>query len=238
MYKNLQRNLSSHFEFDTQEWRDIFVSVLVLGFVLSFREWGVSEVSVVAGVSSWVLSSVLMFLVLILYLSVVKSVAIWKGYKAQFKTGLPVLAAAVFIAFMFEGGLVFLVPGGLYFSVLKNAKLGKLWQDIEYRNFGYIGIVGALVLVILAALVVPFSSILVFQKLIFICLVFAMYTLLPVPYNPGFYLLVTSFLSFSFLLMFVTIASLFVFLELGLIYSLIMALLCGLCAWGLTYKYL
>jgi len=256
MFSNLSLKLEKYFKFTYNEFYHLLVSTIFFGFMLSFRDWsapGSSTISISYGLYVWVLSSCIFFLSYLLYLVLVKVLSINSGYVAEFDLDKPLvnfetvkfklskslIAFALLLTFLSDGTFILLIPGSLIFSVLKKHRLGRIKQGFQYTEVGYVGTIAALVLVMVASLFAPlFDSHIIFQKIVVINLLIAIFSMLPLGLTTGFYLLTTSFLSFFTLLVVVFVSALFTYLEAGFLFTLVIALFAGVFAWILTYRFL
>ncbi len=229
---------NKYFPFSNDEFIDLLIASLFFGFMLSFRDWGIQAVSISMGLYAWVVSLLVFLLSYFIYLSVIKAVASMNGYSMDFRLDKTFLVIALFLTFMTDGNFVFLVPGGLYYNILKKHLLGKTEHGLEFTLIGTIGAVGAFTTIAIAGLFAPwYSSGLIFEKIVITTLGIAIFSMLPVKNNTGLYLL-TSPLMFFTLLAATIILAVGAFLEIGLWYSLITALVAAIIAWVLTFKYL
>lgn len=243
MYHNLYGKLKKYFEFSRTELIYVLIASVLFSFMLSFRDWGLPQsretISISYGLYTWLISACIFFIFYLLYLLIIKCMAIWKGFVMEFKISAFLVLFALLLTFMSDGLFVLLIPGALYYKVLKKQRLGKIHQGMQYTTVGYVGATAALVLVMIAALFAPlFYNSIIFQKLVIINLLIAVFSMLPIPYTSGFYLIISSFLGFFTLLFAVLIAALFAYLEAGFLFSLVIAFFAGVFAWILTYRYL
>lgn len=239
MYRNLYGKLKKYFNFSKEEVISILIATIFFSFMLSFRNWGSTDtISISYGLYAWLATGCIFFLFYTLYLTIIKCMAIWKGYTMEFKLGKFITVIALLFTFMSEGIFVLLIPGSFYFNVLKSHRLGKL-KTMKYSSYGYFGTIAALILIMIASLFAPlYNNGLIYQKLLIIPLMIAIFSMLPIPHITGFYLITVSFVAFSTLTFVVFITALFAYLEAGLIISLLIALFSAVFAWILFYKYL
>ena len=238
MFRNISGKLQEYFKFSKEELFSILLATILFGFMLSFRDWGKNIFSVKSGISAWVISSGIFFLLYMVYLSIIKIIAIWKGYKAEFKLSKTILGIALFLTFMSEGLFILLIPGSIYFNYVKKHRLGKL-KMMKYSSFGYIGTISSLFLILIGALFAPLYGVsLIFEKIVVISLLIAIFSMLPIPSTTGFYLIIISYINYFTTLGAVLIAALFAYLEVGVFFTLIITLFISAFIWILLFKYL
>jgi hypothetical protein len=239
MFANLRSKISEHFVFTKKEVNDVLILSLFFGFMLSFRDWGSGDVDIYSGLAAWMICVGLVFIFYTLYLSVIKSAAIWKGYTMEFRFGKFVTAFAIFFTFLSDGLFILFSPGELYYKVMSKHRLGKLSSGLDYDMVGYIGAISAFISIFIAALFAPFYDFsFIFQKIVHINLLIAVFSMLPLPFTTGFYLITVSLLSYLSIFAMILIAALLTFLNAGLVISVIITLLIGTIVWYITYTYL
>jgi hypothetical protein len=71
--------------FNKKEINSLIVASIVLGFVFSFRQWGYEEFSLAIGITNWIRSFLLSFIVFSIYLVANKNIAKLYGASIKFK---------------------------------------------------------------------------------------------------------------------------------------------------------
>lgn len=238
---NLYGKLKDHFMFSKEEVSDLCKASIVFGFMLSFADWGMTTFDAYAGIYSWTISIIAILIFYSLYLAIIKALAIHNGYLMEFTMSKVMWAIALFFTVFTEGynHFILFIPGALAFSVVKKHRLGKLSQGADYDEFGYIGVEAALIMIILGSIFAPlYGSSIFFEKIVLVCLLTAMFSMLPVPYTTGFYLITVSFLAYLSLATLIILGALLATFEIGTFYTLLIAGIATIIAWFISYKYL
>lgn len=117
-------HLKQYLRFGKKEVKDLIITAVVLGFILSFRNWGGAVFDINVGVKNWIGFAIITFVCLFIPLLVQKIVAIKKGYSAKFRSWYLGLIIAIYIAFISNGEWYVFLIGGSFFAVIPRLKLG------------------------------------------------------------------------------------------------------------------
>ena len=121
---DLKGKIRKYYKFTPYEARGLTIAILVIGFVISFKEWGADKFNLSVGLFN------LFNAILISALSVMIHDAgqrIWGlaiGFRIEFRMWTFGLIAAVAIAFITNGNIWLIVPGGFMLHHLAGHRLG------------------------------------------------------------------------------------------------------------------
>jgi hypothetical protein len=182
----LIEKIRHNFRYESKEALGLVSISVVLGFILSFRDWGDPLPVFKVGMLNWINSALVVFLSLVIVTSVQKLFAIKKNHNVNYKPWLVGLFVSFFVALFTEGNWLFLLPGGLLFSSLKLGHLGDEYEGrVVHHTRAIVAFMGPLTHLILAYIfnalfLSGFDNYLV-DKLITLNLVLAITTILPIP---------------------------------------------------------
>ncbi len=180
--------LKKSFEFQTSELKQIFVSSILFGFILSFRKWGVESFEAATGINNWIFASASVFIVMFTHISIQKLYAAKEGYVIHYSWWFQGILIGLFISFLSFGFIPFLYPGTLRFGHIKTLRLGKFRHGTNIKDLAFSSLAGVLANIFLALIfgVIYLRSgnlwILYFIKINFI---YAFFSLLPLPKISG-----------------------------------------------------
>ncbi|MBD3203232.1 hypothetical protein GF327_02990 [Candidatus Woesearchaeota archaeon] len=170
------------------EIKGSIATILILAFVFSFREWGDETFDFVAGIVNYFISVVLVAIALFFNQLGQRIIAVYYGYDPEYKYSMIGLMMAMVVAFASRGLFIVALPGQIVLNMLTASRLGEfryytnLWEigksqfGAPYANF------------LVACIASFFQSNPIFHKLMTINILFAIYSLVPFPGNPGMHL--------------------------------------------------
>lgn len=235
---DLTDKIKKYYKFTPHELRGLIIAILTIAFIISFREWGATSFDLRVGLYN--LSNA----ILIVALSVLVHDAgqrIWGlaiGYRIEFKLWSLGLLTALIIAFVSNGRLWFIVPGGFMLHHLAGHRLGFFRYGINYFGQAMVALAGplfTLMLIILLKIVGVLSPNLLVQKAIMFNVVYAITSLLPIPPLDGSKIYFGSRMLYVFVLPAITIATILMIVNISIFFALVLSFLVGIVLWLIYY---
>ena len=226
------------YKFTHHEVIGLLISIIALAFIISFKEWGGTSFDFGAGMFN------LFNAVLIVALSILVHDAgkrLWGlavGYRIEFKMWTFGLIAALVIAFLTNGSLWLIVPGGFMLHHLAGHRLGWFRYGVNYFGQAMVALAGplfTLMLIILLKVLYAFSPNPLIQKAIIFNVIFAITSMLPIPPLDGSKIYFGSRMLYAFVLPAVIIATILMIVNIPVFFSLVMSLLIGVGLWLVYY---
>jgi len=218
LIERIKRDFTFHFD----ELKGLAIATLVLAFVFTFREWSLINLFY---------AILIIALSLIVHISAQKIVGLHLGVKVEFKLWWYGLLASLIAVFLSNGRVWWIiVPGGFITSIIAKYRLGKFRYGLGYHLMGVVGLTGPVASIILGSifkninLYTPITSPLLDKVFVF-NLVYAVFSLLPIPPLDGHYTFFAGRLTFAFVAGSIVVYCLLILL-LG-VYSFIWALIGG-----------
>ncbi|MBW3022956.1 hypothetical protein KY308_02545 [Candidatus Woesearchaeota archaeon] len=181
--------IKKHFKFSPEEIKSFLVTIVFLGFMFSFREWGVDSFNAAAGFFNWFNTVLVVCFALLVYISAQRLMAIRKGYRAEYKMWFYGLIIAFLVTFVTRGYIVLAFVGTAIISHLEGHRLGKFRYGLNYKDLGVISLMGPFSAIVLAVIFKIISTILpnspLAGKLFVVCLMIACFNMLPIPWLDG-----------------------------------------------------
>jgi hypothetical protein len=177
--------LNEFFTYTSQEIKDFLVSILLMAFIFSFLPMNLGFESVVF---VFISSLVIVALSFFIHVSVQKTVAVLRGYTANYRYWLNGLLFSLIITFVTMGAFPLVLPGVIEIDIIKRLRLGKNQYGFSYGELAFISLMGPLSNIFIAfflksVYIMTNSSLIKYA--IVINLLIAVFTLLPLPHNAG-----------------------------------------------------
>lgn len=227
--------LKRHLNWRVKELRDLLITVLIVAFIFAYNDKQPTFVW-----SYWLFNYVkhivLIGIVVAIYDLGHKIASLFMNIKAEYHMWTVGLIIGVIVAILSGGKIYIILPGGVIFHHLVVARLGHFRYGLNYFTTGFLAAAGPLFLLLFATLFktlalfnigIPF-----FERLTFLCLYFAIFTMLPFPRHDGLYMYFANRNWFVIILFFLIG---YIFLYKLHFYSLIFAALIGLGVWLIYY---
>ena len=180
-WRNFKHKFMKYGTPEPKEVRGLLITAVVFAFIISFRDWGVDNFSITLGFYNYFLSLILVLIALIVFELGHRIFALWMGYKSQYRTWIPGLLISLVFTFLSNGYFPLLLIGGLTIKTLEIHRLGKFQPELSMKQVGWIAMAGSVTLIVFAVLLKPFDSSLVMAKLMKICVLIAIFNMLPIP---------------------------------------------------------
>ncbi len=231
--------IKRYYRFSRSEFLSFIVAVIVLSFIVSFREWGSgSEVNLAAGLFNWFNAALLFVLIFIFYNFAQRVSGLSVGYNVEYKIWSVGLLIGVVFAFASRGRIWVLVPGGILIHHLAGHRLGHFRYDLSNFAQGMISVAGTVSLITLAALFKVLNSFFVstlLDKFILICVVMAIYDILPIPPLTGSKLFFGSRMVYAFMAGTIIVAGILLLLDINVLMAIIGSIIIGIILWLVYY---
>ncbi len=123
-------NLKRYFKFERKEVFDLIISILVAGFILSFRYWGGTEFSWSAGLKNFFGMSLVAAFSILVVITATKMFGIMRYTKVVYKIWpLGLILSLIFAMFTNGWALVFLM-GGFIYQKIGHLRIGETFQEL------------------------------------------------------------------------------------------------------------
>lgn len=234
--------IKKYFVFSGTEIRDIIITVIVLGFMFSFRSWGVEKFDPNAGIQNMISGILIVALALLVHISAQRMLALRKGFQIEYQMWIYGLLAALVICFVSRGYVVLVIAGGIIMYSLEGHRLGKWRYQMSQKDLGMVSLIGPLANIVLAILfklllmISPNNALL--TGALAINLWFAVFTVLPIPKLDGLNIFFMGRSTWAFAFIGILIASLLLYFSTSIFWSIVAAVVAGLLAMVLWFVYL
>ncbi|MBU1201012.1 MAG: hypothetical protein KKA51_00795 [Nanoarchaeota archaeon] len=230
--------------FSPREKKQLIISAVVFGFILSFRMWGGDSFNATSGMINWLLVSFVVLFAMFLNFFIQKVFAIKKGFLLHFFWWFPGILIGVFLTIISFGIIPFLFPGTVYLEHLKGLRLGHFRYGTNTKDLAEVSVAGVIANVAVA-LLFSFIYLATNSEWVFIFVkvnfAYAFFSMLPIPTisglklregaTPGFNIFFFSRRLYIFIFFSLTAFSLLIYYGITVLnsfWSLILALFLGL----------
>ncbi len=236
---DLKDKIRKFYKFTPYEARGLTIAILIIGFIISFKEWGAEKFNLSVGLFN------LFNAILIATLSIFIHDAgqrIWGlaiGYRIEFRMWTFGLIAALAIAFISNGNIWVIVPGGFMLHHLAGHRLGWFRYGINYFGQAIVALAGPLftlmLIIVLKTLGAFFPANPLIEKAIIFNIVYLITSMLPVPPLDGSKVFFGSRMLYAFVLPAMIIASILMMVKIPVFFAIVLSVLVGVVLWLVYY---
>jgi len=236
---DLWDKIKRYFMFTPSELRNLTIAILVIAFIISFREWGSGDsVDLSAGFFNFFIAILIVALSFSVHISIQRVWSLGAGYKLEWKMWGFGLGIGLIFAFLTNGVIWLILPGGFIVHHLAGHRLGWFRYGISYWTLGLIGVVGPLASIFLAILFKSLSLFVVspiIHKLIIFNVAYALYSMLPIPPLDGSRSFYGGRMLYVFSTSVIVASAILLTLNISVWASVISSILIGIVFWILYY---
>ena len=236
---DLKDKIKRYYKFTPYEARGLTIAILVIGFIISFKEWGADKFNLSVGLFN------LFNAILISALSVMIHDAgqrIWGlaiGFRIEFRMWTFGLIAAVAVAFITNGNMWLIVPGGFMLHHLAGHRLGFFRYGVNYFGQAMVALAGPLftlmLIIALKTLGVFFPDNALIEKAVMFNVVYLITSMLPVPPLDGSKIFFGSRMLYAFVLPAMIIAAILMIVKIPVFFAIVLSVLAGVVLWLVYY---
>ncbi|MEK6808825.1 MAG: hypothetical protein AABY14_04015 [Nanoarchaeota archaeon] len=230
--------IKRYYIFTPSEIRGILVTILVIGFIISFREWGDGRIDIAKGIINLFSAILITGIYLFIHESTHRITALYVGLKAEYKPWTFGLLFGIIITFLTNGRAWILLPGGVIFHHLAGHRIGWWRYDIAVVTIGMLSLWGSLASLFFAIFLKIFHSIIplpIIQKAMLLNIALALFTMLPIPPLNGSKVFYGGRLIYVFGGAFIVTTSILLLLDINPWISIISSFIVSIIAWLLFY---
>ncbi|MBW2975560.1 hypothetical protein KY366_07605 [Candidatus Woesearchaeota archaeon] len=235
---DLGAKIKRYYKFRPSELRDFIITILILSFIISFKEWGREEFNLITGLFNWFNAALIVTLVFIIY-NFAQRLAGWSvGYNAEYKIWVTGILISLIFVFLSKGKIWVFLPGGILVHHLAGHRIGHFRYEINYFQNGMIAVAGTVSLITIAAvfkIVNAFMYSYLLDKLIAFCIVLAIYDILPIPPLSGSRLFFGSRMTYAFMFSVIIAASVLLLMDINVLMAVLGSIAIGVICWLLYY---
>jgi Zn-dependent protease len=231
---DLRDKIKRYYNFTPLEVRSIAIAVLVTAFVFSFKEWGGNAFDVKVGLFNYFNAILIVGLSFLIHISAQRIWALATGFKLEWKMWSFGLLISLIMAFLTNGFVWLILPGGVLLHHMAGHRLGWFRYDINYWALGLttaMGTIATIGVVLIFKSIGAFVSNALIDKLILFNIAYALYSLVPIPPLDGSRIFFGSRMFYAFFVSFTILITLLIFSNISVGIALLSSFVAGLIFW-------
>jgi len=182
-------SIARYARFKPRELKAALITIAVLAFALSFKQWGLGDqVNLAYGLSNFLLAVIIVAISFFLRQFFQKIVALGADYQAEYKMWSFGLLFALILVFITNGNVWFLIPGTVIVQFMPGHRLGWNRYGLNYFGIGVVSLAGPIGNILIAMIfrtLYALTNIQLLHTAFLFNLVWALWTILPVPPADG-----------------------------------------------------
>ncbi|MBI4452539.1 hypothetical protein HY637_03855 [Candidatus Woesearchaeota archaeon] len=236
---DLKDKIRRYYKFTPYEARGLIIAILAVGFIISFKDWGFERFSFSVGLLN------LFNAILVAALSILVHDAgqrLWGlaiGYRIEFRMWTLGLVGALAVAFISNGSIWVIVPGGFMLHHLAGHRLGWFRYGVNYFGQGIVALAGCLftlmLIIFLKILGAFFPNNLLIGKAVMFNIIYLITSLLPIPPLDGSKIFFGSRMLYAFAIPALIVAAVLMIVEVHVFLALVLSMLVGVVLWLVYY---
>jgi len=230
--------IKRYYKFTRYELVGLVISVLIVSFVISFREWGSTSFDLGIGLSNLFNSILIVALSILIHDAGQRIWGLAIGYRIEYRMWTFGLIAALALAFMSNGSFWLIAPSGFMLHHLAGHRLGWFRYGINYFGQGMVALAGplfSLMLIILLKVIYAFSPNTLVEKAIMFNVVYAITSMLPIPPLDGSKIFFGSRMVYAFVLPGIIMATILMIVNIPIFFAMVISLLIAVLLWIIYY---
>ena len=236
---DLWDKLKRYYAFTPNEVKGLVIAILVTAFIISFNDWGKgNDVNIPLGFFNFFNAILIVTVSFLIHISMQRVWSLGTGYRLEWKMwGTGLLLGLIFV-FLTNGKFWLILPGGIIVYHLGGHRLGWFRYGINWWALGLIALMGTFATMLLALLFKAISGFFVnalIHKMITFNIVYAMYSLLPIPPLDGSKTFYGSRMLYAFSTAGLVAAAVMLTLNISISIAVIASLLIAIVLWFLYY---
>jgi len=239
-FDDLKDKIKRYFKLSKEETKAVIISILVYGFIISFRQWGDPKFQFFVGLGNLFTGILIITLTVVIHVFVQRISALHVGFRPEYKLWIYGILISLALCIVTNGRAWFLfLPGGIFLHMLSQHRLGYFRYGLNLHAHALIAFTGPLANISLAIIFRIFQSFLptnpLIQKVIAVNLLFAAFSMLPIPPLDGSRIFYYSRMTYVFFIGVLLGVIVFLISNIGIILTIIGSLLLGAFLWFLYY---
>ena len=195
VFFELKSRIKYYYAFSKREMRDLIAVTLVVGFIFSFCDWSSErscsqgQVDFAIGIYHLIITLIAAAFTIFIHESIHRICALNVGLKSEFRIWWGGLFTSIVLVFASRGIIQVILPGSSVNAIIVRQRLGEFRYGTKYWDNGLIALFGPLGNLAIAflskAILIAIPDTYFFQKLLWINVVMAICTMLPLPQLDG-----------------------------------------------------
>ncbi len=232
--------IKRYYSFSIEENKNLIIVSLFLGFIYSYRNWWDNgQVNLNAGVISLFVFTIVGLVTLYIHIAAQRLHALRLGYKPEFRSSPYTILGSILLCLLTNGVVAAPIYGGTEIHHILKHRLGHYRIGVNTVGMGLIALTGPIATLLFAyflKIINIFFQSAFLDRVILINLLFAVWTVLPIPpLSDGIRLFFFSRLAFVYSASMVIMAALLIWITNNIFFILVGSAAIAFIAWFLYY---
>lgn len=240
-FNDLWYKIRQYYWFTSAEIRSLAATVLIVAFIISFADWGKGATpDLTEGLFNFLIAVIITAVTFFVRESVRRIAALSVGYRAEYKVWWWGLLLGLVIVFISRGYVWILLPGGILLHHLAGHRLGHFRYGLNFFGLGMVSMTAPIANVVMAVIIKSVNLYLnsgVLTKAVYLNLLLAIFSVLPIPPMDGSKMFFGSRMVYSFMFIAIILASALLFVNIPIWISIFGSLAAAFVCWLLYYIY-
>ena len=236
---DLKDKIRKYYKFSPYEARGLTIAILVVGFIISFKEWGAGKFDFSVGIFNMFNAILIAALSIFIHDAGQRIWGLAIGFRIEFRMWTFGLIAALAIAFISNGNIWIIVPGGFMLHHLAGHRLGFFRYGVNYFGQAMVALAGPLftlmLIIFLKTLGAFFPDNVLIEKAVMFNIIYLITSMLPVPPLDGSKIFFGSRMLYAFVLPAMIVASMLMIVKIPVFFALVLSVLVGVILWLVYY---
>ena len=237
---DLADKIKRYYFFTAAELRGLIISILVIAFIISFKDWGKEGVNIALGLFNLFNAILIVALSMLVHISAQRIWSLITGYRLEWRMWGFGLLLGLIAVFLSNGSIWLILPGGVLVHHMAGHRLGWFRYGINYWALALIALLGPLASISLAVLFKALSGFVfnsLIEKIITFNIVYALFSILPIPPLDGSRTMFGSRLLYAFSTAAIVAAAILLFLNINLWLAVVSSFFIGVVLWLCYYVF-
>jgi len=238
---DLVDKIKRYYKFSPAELKSLIISIIIVAFIISFKEWGVGEVfDFKIGLFNFINSILIVALSFIVHISAQRVWALATGYKHEYQMWGIGLGIGLILSFVTNGKVWIIIPGGFVIHHLAGHRLGWFRYGINYWALGLIAFAGPMASIIFAIIFKSITGVVsnaLIQKIIIFNIIYAVFSMVPIPPLDGSKIYFGSRMFYAFAVSGIVGASVLLYTNIAIWMAIVGSFLIAVILWFLYYAF-
>lgn len=231
---DLKDKIRKYYSFTNGEIVGLASSIMLIAFMISFKEWGTESFDSSAGLLNFFNAILIVALSILVHDAGQRIWGMAIGFRIEYKVWVVGIIIGLMAVFVSNGRLWVILPGYFIVHHMAGHRLGFFRYGINIVGQGMTALAGplaSLALVIFLKFVSIFTSNALIEKAIFFNVVYIITSMLPIPYLDGSKIYFGSRMIYSFTMPFVVSSAILLIIDINPMLALILSFLIGVILW-------
>ncbi|MBI2108265.1 hypothetical protein HYT54_04005 [Candidatus Woesearchaeota archaeon] len=235
---DLKDKVRRYYAFTNSELVGLVSSIIVIAFIISFKDWGVEKFDASAGLFNFFNAILIAALSIMVHDAGQRIVGLLIGYRIEYKVLPSGLITTLLVTFVTNGNIWIILPSHFVLHHMAGHRLGFFRYGINQIGQAMVALAGPLAsisLVIILKIIHVFAPTPLLEKAILFNVVYIITSMLPIPPIDGSKIYFGSRMMYAFFLPFVVASAILLIIDINILLALIGSFMIAVLLWLAYY---